>query len=98
MFDSSIFNLNSETSFKEKALAVFNYQAQNNPVYKSFLNFLNCNPEEVKQIKDIPFLPISFFKSHNVLTGQDNEEICFLSSGTTGQNQKQTLCKLFKTV
>ena len=89
MFDSSIFNLNSETSFKEKALAVFNYQAQNNPVYKSFLNFLNCNPEEVKQIKDIPFLPIRFFKSHKVLTGQDNEEICFLSSGTTGQNQSK---------
>jgi phenylacetate-coenzyme A ligase PaaK-like adenylate-forming protein len=84
MLTSSVFDCNSDADFKAKALAVFKYQAKNNIVYKNFLKLLNCSPKSVKHIDAIPFLPISFFKSHKIITANAPEEICFLSSGTTG--------------
>ncbi|MFO7745206.1 MAG: acyl transferase, partial [Psychroflexus sp.] len=45
--------------------------------------------QEVKSLKDIPFLPIQFFKTHDVKTGEFTPDITFLSSGTTGQIQSQ---------
>jgi phenylacetate-coenzyme A ligase PaaK-like adenylate-forming protein len=38
----------------------------------------------VKIISQIPFLPISFFKSHDVVANQNKIEVTFTSSGTTG--------------
>jgi len=89
MSDSSIFNCTSDVDFKAKALNVFNYQAKNNLVYKDFLSFLNCNPEKVKELKDIPFLPIQFFKTHEVLSDKSPVKETFLSSGTIGLQQSK---------
>ncbi|MGI9549556.1 MAG: acyl transferase, partial [Aurantibacter sp.] len=38
----------------------------------------------MKSLLEIPFLPISFFKTRKVITGHDKSEIIFSSSGTTG--------------
>jgi hypothetical protein len=38
----------------------------------------------VDRIEDIPFLPVSFFKTHEVRTGEFVPEVVFESSGTTG--------------
>lgn len=38
----------------------------------------------VKRIQDIPFLPIQFFKSHEILSTTDAVQETFTSSGTTG--------------
>jgi len=84
MFTSSVFDCSSEADFMVNALAVFRYQAEKNIVYKNFLKLLNCSPEKVKHIDAIPFLPIGFFKTHKVITANSSEEICFVSSGTTG--------------
>ena len=80
----TIFNIQSEQEFKETALRVFKHQFENNDVYRSFCDLLYKNPSDVKEIQDIPFLPIQFFKSHNILSSKENVIKTFTSSGTTG--------------
>ena len=64
----SIFKLNSEEEFNNKALEIFRFQALNNKVYKEFISHLNVNIDNVKKIEEIPFLPISFFKSRTYIS------------------------------
>lgn len=60
--------------FLTKSKQLSQWQAQMNPVYKEWI--------ELARLKDIPFLPISFFKTHDVFIG-NKPEIHFESSGTT---------------
>ncbi|NEV94700.1 acyl transferase [Psychroflexus sp. YR1-1] len=89
MNSSFPFHIKSEKEFENAALDVFQKQYQSNGVYKEFCDHLSVNPQEVRSIPDIPFLPIQFFKTHDVKTGHFTPEITFLSSGTTGQVQSQ---------
>lgn len=50
---------------------------------------LGIQPNNIKRIEDIPFLPISFFKTQKIKTGIWQEEKIFESSGTTGQTTSQ---------
>lgn len=50
-------------------------------------------PHEVTATDKIPFLPISFFKTHKVATTDFKPEIIFESSGTTGSNTSNHLVK-----
>lgn len=79
------FSISNEQDFNESALAVFRHQAVNCEVYRQYISHLDVNPEEVKHYQSIPFLPISFFKSHAVVSSSTPTEITFSSSGTTGQ-------------
>ncbi len=88
---NAIFNIHSEQEFNELTLDVFNYQFKNNTIYRSFCDLLYKHPSDVKTIKDIPFLPIQFFKTHNVLSSQNSIETTFTSSGTTGNNTSKHL-------
>jgi len=83
---NDIFLIGNEKEFTEIALAVFNMQADNVPVYKQFINHLHINPSRVKSIKDIPFLPIELFKSHKIIHKDYTANLIFESSGTTGMN------------
>jgi phenylacetate-coenzyme A ligase PaaK-like adenylate-forming protein len=93
----SIFNIKSEAEFKELALKTFAFQAKHNLVYKRYLNALKINPFHVKELKQIPFLPIEFFKSHRIISIEPEEtpELetstieLFTSSGTTGNLQSK---------
>ena len=80
-----IFNIKNETDFEQLTLEVFRFQFENNTIYRSFCDLLNIYHTDVKSIKEIPFLPIQFFKSHKVLCDGFKEETVFSSSGTTGQ-------------
>lgn len=73
----------TETGFENLALEVFLFQARHNPVYKSYIEVLQIDPLSVKKMAEIPFLPVSFFKSHEVLTTFFEPEVIFESSGTT---------------
>lgn len=85
MFDSKqIFSIQSEDDFQAIALEVFRYQAQENEVYKDFLHFLNVDYTTIQHTDDIPFLPIQFFKKHELISGNRPVEKTFTSSGTTG--------------
>jgi len=76
-----IFHPFSEPDFEKHARALFQYQYENNEVYHSFCNLLKVNPIKITSVAQIPFLPISFFKTHNVKTGNFEPEIEFWSSG-----------------
>jgi hypothetical protein len=62
-------------------------------VYQNFCKLLKVNPTEVTAIEKIPFLPIEFFKTQQVICGKEKAEVVFLSSGTTGQYQSKHLVK-----
>lgn len=84
MLINSIFKIKNTTDFEYLAIQIFNYQAINCNIYKRFLAYLNINPKTIHSIKDIPFLPIDFFKSHTVLSKTEPVDIVFSSSGTSG--------------
>jgi len=79
-----IFSISSQKQFEKIALKVFRFQYDNNLVYQEFCRFLNVDKSAVKSLKQIPFLPIQFFKSHNVVSSIATVEETFTSSGTTG--------------
>ncbi len=76
-------------NFNELALSVFNFQYQHNNIYSQYCNVLRLNPSTVNHITQIPFLPISFFKTHTVTTTNFNAATVFESSGTTGTVNSQ---------
>jgi phenylacetate-coenzyme A ligase PaaK-like adenylate-forming protein len=78
-----IFTIKNLYSFEQKALEVFQYQATHNPIYKSFIEHLGIAPTKVDRVAQIPFLPIAFFKQHEVRIPGKVEQL-FTSSGTTG--------------
>ena len=78
-------------TFEAAALALLRYQAAHCPPYAEYLAQLRRNPEVISKLIDIPFLPIEFFKTHDVRTQPTDwapqEE--FLSSGTTLQQRSR---------
>ena len=81
---SDIFTISSQKQFEKIALKVFRFQYENNLVYQEFCDLLKTNPQKVKSLHQIPFLPIQFFKSHSVISNNNPIEATFTSSGTTG--------------
>lgn len=84
MSKDAIFNIKTHAEFKALALDAFRFQFENNSVYRSFCDLLYRHPSDVKHLRDIPFLPIQFFKTHEVLSSRNIVEKSFTSSGTTG--------------
>lgn len=74
-----------KASFRKLALKVFRYQAQYNPLYQRFLSLLRRDYKTIQDLHEIPFLPVSFYKSHSIKTGTWTTTAEFTSSGTTGQ-------------
>ncbi len=77
----------------ETILELFRFQYANNQVYQDWCNALGRVPEEVTHIEQIPFLPISFFKTRKVVCGDFEPELIFESSGTTQTINSQHLIK-----
>jgi hypothetical protein len=86
-----IFTISSKKEFEKIALKAFRFQFDNNLVYHKFCTLLNKNKENVKSLLDIPFLPIQFFKSHDVLSSSETIKQTFTSSGTTGTQTSKHL-------
>jgi phenylacetate-coenzyme A ligase PaaK-like adenylate-forming protein len=78
-----VFNIKNQEDFCDITLDIFNYQYNNNYVYNNFVNSLGKDHSEIRTIYDIPFLPVEFFKSHKIITGNLPVEKIFESSGTT---------------
>lgn len=74
----------NDTEWQEIALEIFRFQAAQCAVYRDYLTFLGKNPARVQTLWDIPFLPISFFKTHSIRSGNWVDAEVFSSSGTTG--------------
>lgn len=84
-----VFNITSSEEFDRCCLEVFAYQAEENPIYRQYLQFLGIRQSAVGRYQDIPFLPIELFKSQHIICGNMRPEITFTSSGTTGLSTSQ---------
>jgi len=89
LYDNSHFKehltLEGEIEFEKKALDLFAYQSAHNPVYRAYVQALSRTKQSINSSLSIPFLPISFFKTHTIRTGDFKPATCFESSGTSGE-------------
>lgn len=90
---AKIFEINNNDSFEKEAIAQFQFQYKNNDVYKQWCNLIGADIQKIKHCSQIPFLPISFFKTHTVASGSFTPELIFESSKTTGIQSSQHLVK-----
>lgn len=67
----------------EHVMAVFRFQYKHNGVYRAWCDHLKIDAGSVLSVEQVPFLPISFFKTHKVICGEFEPELLFESSGTT---------------
>lgn len=79
-----IFAISNAKQFEKIALKVFRFQHENNLVYREFCDLMKIDVQKIKTLRQIPFLPISFFKSHAVVSNKNPIQTTFTSSGTTG--------------
>lgn len=82
----------TKANFEDLSLEVFHYQYERNLIYHEYCKALHIEQYTVEKFNQIPFLPISFFKTHVVTTDNPDEtnngathELLFESSGTTGE-------------
>ena len=74
----------SSIGFHAQAINCYEEQFTHNPIYRSFCDLMHRHPSDCESLVQIPFLPISFFKTLKVLTGNMDCSHVFESSGTTG--------------
>ena len=79
-----LFTISTKKQFEKIALKTFRFQYENNIVYKKFCDYLKTEVTNVKSLTQIPFLPIQFFKSHQIVSNTNTFQETFTSSGTTG--------------
>lgn len=78
-------HIDNQSDFLNRTLDVFHFQYAHNPIYRQFVDALGKDPNTVTHFQAIPFLPVSFFKTHQISTEKPKTDtLCFESSGTTG--------------
>ena len=83
-FDRALL-ISGEESFNEMALELFRYQSEKIPPYIAYLKFLKTDIAAIKHYSEIPFLPVTIFKTHAVTEAGNESGFYFSSSGTSGQ-------------
>lgn len=90
MFDKgNIFTVASDAEFERVALQLFRHQAEHCAPYAEYIRLIGVEPAEVQRVEDIPMLPIEIFKSHKVYCGEQEPQMVFTSSATTGMVQSR---------
>lgn len=82
-----IFSIRTEEEFNVLALEIYRFQREKVPVYKKYL--AGIKRPEPTHYSEIPCLPISFFKTHQVLVEGKDVAVEFMSSGTTGMSRSK---------
>ena len=78
--------INSDFAFEKQALKLFKYQYEENKIYRSYCDLIKIKKKDVSKVDEIPFLPINFFRTHNLNSSKKQPDIKFVSSRTTSQN------------
>ena len=92
-FFSSLINYDlDEQGFKQLALEAFQFQYESNSVYRQFVYYLKKDFTDIKEINDIPFLPVQFFKKNKVSCSEEHDTV-FTSSGTSGMEESKHFVK-----
>jgi len=84
-----IFSVTDSELFETTALEIFRLQAAECPVYREYLKLLGTDAGTISDIFSVPFMPVSFFRDHNVFTGEGAPEQVFTSSGTAGMHRSR---------
>ncbi|MGB3005935.1 MAG: acyl transferase [Chitinophagaceae bacterium] len=79
--------------FEQLSLQIFRFQFVNNAIYRAYVQALAINPDFVSSVEQIPFLPVSFFKTHDIKTTDFKPAVIFESSGTTATGNSRHLVK-----
>lgn len=79
-----IISIHTTKEFHKTAMKIFRYQFEHNEVYQKYCLLLQKDPSNVRHLTEIPFLPIEFFKSKEILSSIEPIQETFTSSGTTG--------------
>lgn len=74
-------------------LELFRFQYLTNALYRAYVDALKVDPATVKSVSRIPFLPIQFFKTREVVCGEFEPAVVFESSGTTTTVNSRHLVK-----
>jgi phenylacetate-coenzyme A ligase PaaK-like adenylate-forming protein len=85
MADKNYINKINAEDFQDIALTIFKNQYKSNTIYRAYIDAIKVVPGDVNNLLSVPFLPISFFKTHPVICGIHIPELYFESSGTTGE-------------
>ena len=90
-FKEKMFCIASAQEFTVFALEVFRHQYSLNSVYREFVDARKVHAGDITRVVDIPFLPIEFFKTRDVVCGNVPPQAIFRSSGTTGTERSRHL-------
>ena len=83
-FDTNeIFDIKNQSNFEELALKTYHYQNKHNDFYSEYSSFI-LKGKRPATTKQIPFLPINFFKTNKIILNNLNHKLIFKSSGTSG--------------
>jgi len=92
-FINKIFNCTNDATFEKLALEIFDFQMENNLTYAAYAALI-LRGKHPENINEIPFLPVEFFKTEQIICqGQAIEEI-FLSSGSTGEQSQHLVSNI----
>jgi len=87
---SELSNIDDQTSFENAVKETYAFQREYCAPYKRFCNLLKT-PMELTDLSEIPFLPVDFFKIHDITSADGIPEKIFSSSGTTGATPSKHL-------
>ncbi|MBT5858897.1 MAG: acyl transferase [Flavobacteriales bacterium] len=90
---NKMFDIKNYQEFEKQCVQLFEFQMDNNPVYSTYAEII-LKGRTPRNIKEIPFLPIEFFKSEQIICQGHKIEEIFLSSGTTGDQSKHLVSDL----
>lgn len=78
------FEIKTEYDFNQQCLETYQFQSQHCKIYRDYIRILGKEKAVIEHYTEIPFLPIEFFKTQQVITEGMEAEMVFSSSGTTG--------------
>jgi len=90
---NKMFDIKNYQEFEKQCVQLFEFQMDNNPVYSTYAEII-LKGKTPRNIKEMPFLPIEFFKSEQIICQGHKIEEIFLSSGTTGDQSKHLVSDL----
>ncbi|MCR5455928.1 MAG: acyltransferase [Bacteroidales bacterium] len=83
-FEERIFSIDSDVTFTQIALQLYDFQRENNPIFRRYLQYLGRDGR-ANSLEDIICMPVGFYKDFDIKTTDFVEKLTFTSSGTTGK-------------
>ena len=83
----------NKDEFNSAAIGLYGAQIAGNSLFRDYATLLNKGSIAGNDLTQLAYLPISFFKTHKVRTGEWEAEAHFESSGTTGADTSRHYVK-----